>query len=132
MSVNAFSTKVLIHWGHYFYVSLRRQDCHFTWSSEPCEGLAVAGQRKFVLSSFLSYFKTLSIGPVPEIEPMTSQSAVKRSNNWTNPVVVRSEEKQNVTKKNWFIIFTLPIIHWPSSPPKILQKVNGCLVTQDY
>ena len=40
-----------------------------------------AGQRKYVLSSFLSYFKTLSIGPAPEIEPMTSQSAVKRSNN---------------------------------------------------
>ena len=51
------------------------------WSSEPHEGLAVAGQRKYVLSSFLSYFKTLSIGPALEIEPMTSQSAVKRSNN---------------------------------------------------
>ena len=62
-----------------------------------------AGQRKYVLSSFLSYFKTLSIGPAPEIEPMTSQSAVKRSNNWTTPVVVRSEEKQNVTNKNLLI-----------------------------
>ena len=62
-----------------------------------------AGQRKYVLSSFLSYFKTLSIGPAPEIEPMTSQSVVKRSNNLTTPVVVRSEEKQNVTNKNLLI-----------------------------
>ena len=29
--------------------------------------------------SFLSYFKTLSIGPAPGIEPSTSCSAVKRS-----------------------------------------------------
>ena len=35
--------------------------------------------------SFLSYFKTLSIGPVPGIEPTTSRSAVKRSTDWANP-----------------------------------------------
>ena len=35
--------------------------------------------------SFLSYFKTLSIGPVSGIEPATFHSAVKRSTDWANP-----------------------------------------------
>ena len=34
--------------------------------------------------SFLSDFKTLSIGPTPGIEPATSRSAVKRSTDWAN------------------------------------------------
>ena len=36
---------------------------------------------------FLSHFKckTLSVGPVPGIEPTTSRSAVKRSADWANP-----------------------------------------------
>ena len=34
---------------------------------------------------FLSYFKTLSIGLAPGIEPATSRSAVKRSTDWANP-----------------------------------------------
>ena len=37
-----------------------------------------AGQREY-LSSFLSYFKTLSVGPVPGIDPAISRLAVKRS-----------------------------------------------------
>ena len=39
---------------------------HFTWSSEPCEGLAACRAKE--VPSFLSYFKTLSIGPAPGIE----------------------------------------------------------------
>ena len=35
--------------------------------------------------SFLSYFKTLSIGPPPGIEPATSRSPVKRSTDWASP-----------------------------------------------
>ena len=35
--------------------------------------------------SFLSYFKTLSIGPVSVIESATFRSAVKRSTDWANP-----------------------------------------------
>ena len=35
--------------------------------------------------SFLSYFKTRSIGPVSGIEPATFHSAVKRSTDWANP-----------------------------------------------
>ena len=63
--------------GHYFYVSFRRRDRLFTWSSEPHEGLAACSAN--VLPSFLSYCKTLSVDPAPGIEPTTSRSAVKRS-----------------------------------------------------
>ena len=47
------------------------------WSSEPREGLAAYRAKE--VPSFLSYFKTLSIGPPLIIEPLTSRSAVKRS-----------------------------------------------------
>ena len=63
--------------GTYFYVSYSRRDRHFTWSSEPREGLAIC--RAKVVPSFLSHFKTLSIGPVPGIQPATFRSAVQRS-----------------------------------------------------
>ena len=38
--------------------------------------------------SFLTYFKTLSVGPSPGIEPATSRSAAKRSTDWANPAAV--------------------------------------------
>ena len=38
-----------------------------------------------VTRSFLSHFKTLSVGTVPEIKPVTSRSPVKRSTDWANP-----------------------------------------------
>ena len=69
--------RVLLNWGHYFCVSYWRRDCHFMWSSEPREGPAIC--RAKAVPSFLSYFKTLSIGLALGIEPPTSQSAVKRS-----------------------------------------------------
>ena len=47
------------------------------WSSESREGLAICRAR--AVPSFLCYFKTLSIGPIPGIEPATPRSAVKRS-----------------------------------------------------
>ena len=65
------------NWGHYFYVSYWRRDRHFTWSSQPREGLAACSAKE--VPSFLSYFKTLSIGPAPGIKPATSRSAVKLS-----------------------------------------------------
>ena len=76
LSVSVFSTKVLIG-DTIFYVSNWRRDRHFTWSSEPREGLAACSAKE--VPSFLSHFKTLSIGPAPGIEPATSRSAVKRS-----------------------------------------------------
>ena len=64
-------------------VSYWRQNRHCRWSSELREGLAIC--RTKVVPSFLSYFKTLSIGPTPGIEPATSRSAVKHSTDWANP-----------------------------------------------
>ena len=49
---------------------------HFTWSLEPLEGPAACSAKG--VPSFLSYFKTLSVGPVLGIEPATSRSVVKR------------------------------------------------------
>ena len=83
MSVNVFSMKVLI--GDTIFMSPRR-DRHFTWSSEPCEGLAIC--RAKAVPSFLSHFKTLSVGPVPGIEPTTSHSVVKHSTDCFNPAAV--------------------------------------------
>ena len=73
VSVNVFSTKVLFG-DTIFYVSNWRRDRHFTWSSEPHEGLACYSAKG--VASFLGYFKTLSIGSAPGIEPATSRSAV--------------------------------------------------------
>ena len=75
LSVNVFSMKVLIR-DTIFYVSNWRWDCHFTWSSEPFEGLACCSAKG--VPSFLGYFKTLNIGPAPGIEPATSRSAVNK------------------------------------------------------
>ena len=56
MSVKVFSTKVLINWGHYSYVSSWRWDRHFTWSSEPREGsLAACSEEGDGAPSFLSF-----------------------------------------------------------------------------
>ena len=65
------------NWGHYFYVSNLRRDHHFTWSSEPREGPAACSAKGVystaaVVYSFLSLFKTLSIGPAEESNPRPS------------------------------------------------------------
>ena len=71
------ATKVLIG-DTIFYVSYWRRDHHFTWSSEPREGLAACSAKG--VPSFPSYFKTPSNGPAQEIEPATLLSAeIKRS-----------------------------------------------------
>ena len=56
---------------------LRLGDRHFTWSSEPREGLTICRAKE--VPSFFSHYKTPSVGPVQGIEPSTSRSAVKRS-----------------------------------------------------
>ena len=63
-----------------------KSQCHELISfgfREPREGLAYSAKE---VLSFLSYFKTVGIGPVPEIEPKTSRSAVKRSTYWVIPI----------------------------------------------
>ena len=74
LNVNAFSTKVLIRDTSFTSPT----DRHFT------DVVITATRRSSHLqckrsTSFLSYFKTLSIGPVPGIEPTTFRSAFKRS-----------------------------------------------------
>ena len=86
LSVNVFSMKVLIG-DTIFYVSYWRRDHHFTWSSESREGLAACSGK--AVPSFLSYFKTLSIGLATGIEPATFPSAVKRSIDWAYPPTVK-------------------------------------------
>ena len=54
-------------------------------SFEPCKGQAVCSTDE--VPSFLSYFKTPSIGPAPGIKPMTSHSAVPYSTDRANPAV---------------------------------------------
>ena len=43
---------------------------------------------------FGSNLIALSIGPVPRIEPATSHSKVKRSNNWANLAEVQEDFRQ--------------------------------------
>ena len=78
LSVNVFSTKVLIR-DTIFTSPTGDGTVISTWSSEPREDPAVCSTK--AVSSFLSYLKTLSIGPAPGIKPVTSRSAVKRSTN---------------------------------------------------
>ena len=41
------------NWGHYFHVSLWSRNRHFTWSSEPREGLSACSVKG--VPSFVSY-----------------------------------------------------------------------------
>ena len=72
--------------GSLFFVSNWRRDRHFTWSSEPREGLPACSAKE--LPSFLSYFKTLSIGRAPGIDLATSRSTIKCYSDWANPAEV--------------------------------------------
>ena len=69
--------------------------------------------------SFLSYFKTLSIGPSPGIEPATSRSAVKRSSDWANPARpitikfrIRKESSKPQTNYHWCLRFSYLAPYW--------------------
>ena len=72
--------------GSLFLVSNWRRDRHFTRSSEPREGLPACSAKE--LPSFLSYFKTLSIGRAPGIDLATSRSTIKCYSDWANPAEV--------------------------------------------
>ena len=63
------------NWGHYILRLLIETGPPFYVVSR--EGLAGCSAKEG--PSFLSHFKTLSVGPAPGIEPATSRSAVKRS-----------------------------------------------------
>ena len=79
VSVNVFNTNVLT--GDTTLtsptMSLLESGSSFMWSPEPCEGLASCNAKGIL--SFLSYFKTLSMGPASGIEPTTSRTTFKHS-----------------------------------------------------
>ena len=60
-----------------------------------------------LIPSFLSYFRALSNGPAPGIDPTISLSAVKRSTDWANPpAVIQLLLHQSVS----FFLFHLNVI----------------------
>ena len=79
LSVNVFCIKVLIE---VTILTSSNADVTAILHGHP-------NHRAKAVSSFLSYFKTLSIVPVREIEPNTSCSAIKRSTDWVmNPATM--------------------------------------------
>ena len=59
------------------------------WSSKPHKSLATCSAKG--VTSFLSYFKTLSIGPAPGIKPTTSRSAGTCSTDRANTAEANNE-----------------------------------------
>ena len=111
------------NWGHFFYVSFWRRDRHFTWSSEPREGVAACCAKE-VPSSFLSYFKTLSNGPAPGIELATYRSAVMRSTDWANPSAVKPTRTPQGNFS--FHIFSKKTCHIKGFWPKLKRMNYTC------
>ena len=108
LSVNVFSSKVLIG-DTIIYVCYWRRDRHFARSCEPLEGLPVCRAKE--VPSFLSYFKTQSIGPAPGIGPATFLSAVERSADLANPAA-----------KFWFVHKML--MHATTTPTASKTSLN--------
>ena len=97
LSVKVFSTKELT--GDTTFTS-PTGDGTAILRGDPREGLAACSAKG--VPSFLSYFKTLSIGPASEIESATSRSAVKRSTDWANPAVkFLNHEWMNEQTNEW-------------------------------
>ena len=88
LSVNVFifCTKVLIE---VLILTSSNADGTAILRGHPNHAKVLPVCRTKAVSSFLSYFKTLSIVPVREVEPTTSCSAVKRSTDWVmNPATM--------------------------------------------
>ena len=89
LSVKVLSMRVLIGDTIFFCLQLEtglpfQVVTRATWRS------SLSSSEKGV-PSFLSYFKTLSIGLAPGIKPATFHSAVKRSTIWANPAAVKED-----------------------------------------
>ena len=93
--MSLFEGQCILHestnWGHFF-------DGTAILCGHPSHVKGWAICRAKAVPSFLSHFKTLSVGPGPGIYPTTSHSAVKRSTDWANPAVV--ERKRNIGNIN--------------------------------
>ena len=106
---------------------LLETDRHLTWSLEPREGSAAWSAK--ILPSFFSYFKTLSNGPTPGIEPATSRSAVMRSTDWANPACSFRDSKQCKTSK--YVHRNTPLQDWRVSAAWCSQ-INHYTVVLSY
>ena len=62
-----------------FYVSHWRQDCHFTWSSDPRKSLAVCSKRSILISHFLKNLSFDSIPGIDSSQPLPLQSRALRT-----------------------------------------------------
>ena len=122
--MSVFSTKVLI--GDIIFTFRPGDGTAIRCSSKPGEGLAICRAKE--VASFLSHFKTLSVGQIPGIEPATSRSAVKRSTYRANPVAVTrtfrgiSDKEPNVSEnlrendtKTYLARYNS--VHWDFSRP---------------
>ena len=122
--MSVFSTKVLI--GDTIFTFRTGDGTAIGCSSEPGEDLPLC--RAKGVPSFLSHFKTLSVGPIPGIELATSRSAVKRSTYRANPVAVTrtfrgiSDKELNVCEnlrendtKTYYARYNS--VHWDFSRP---------------
>ena len=85
LSVNVFSTKALIGDTIFIFTISPTGDGTAILRGHPSHA-KVQPLRQYLQFSVI--FKTLSIGPVPGIEPATSHSAVKRSTDWAKAAAV--------------------------------------------
>ena len=85
----ATKTKSLRRDNSLLVANLTNSELVNSWSSEPHQGLAACSAKG--APSFLSYFKTLSIGPALGTETATFLSAVKpqRFTDWVDPAAVK-------------------------------------------
>ena len=139
LNVNVFSTKVLRR-GTIFTSPAGDRTAILLGqrTTEPREGPTACSAKG--VPSFLSYFKTLSIGPAPGIEPATSCSAVKRSTDWANPsfdltfliclfcFYIRVQNKTCRHKR--FLMITVQLLLWRRQITRI-EKVNIHIQKED-
>ena len=92
-SVNVFSAKVLIG-DTIFYVSNWRRDRHFTWSSEPREGLACCSAKG--VPSFLGYLRPWVLVRPQESNPRPPALQSTRSTDWANTASLNSQKGEHI------------------------------------
>ena len=82
MSVNVFSTKVLMKDRILMSPTGDGSALLFTWSSEPHEGLVICRAKD--VPSFVSYFKTLSIRSGPGDQTHDLTLCIQGSTHWAD------------------------------------------------
>ena len=83
----------------YFHVSLWRRDRHFKYPSEPRKVPAFCRAKE--APSFFSYFKTLSIGPVPQSSAVPTELILPRLGVTLTVFRPRGSVWSSRREKNW-------------------------------